>query len=538
MLAMPLSPLRVDVVSMSGGATTASWGKGGENVSPNVVGAGAGAGAGAAADKTPSSQSLTHHLAVLGFEPGASPANAAALLEASSPTATTRAHGFPPGSEVPLARKRFYPPLRFFTAAVNKPMAGKTNRGEDAFFATACGRGIGVADGVGGWTRLGVDAGEYSRKLMGLCDVRIGRMGWLNPREVLQSAYDGMGSTVGSTTACLLTLREGSANSAPVPVVNRPGSFRTVSSVPAPQAPHEQPQPQQQQPAAPRAQPHRLSAVNLGDSGFVVFRYREDVGEGEGGVVGERKGRWAVHTRTREQTHRFNCPLQLGTNVDDKPAHGDSYEVAVRSGDVVVVATDGVFDNLFDEDIAEALDKMFDPRVLRAEHARGRLCDVLNSAADCVAHLATVASQDATCETPFSYAAKHHGVFHRGGKPDDITVLVSAIMAVSDEAKEDDDEAENASSSEGEEVVMRDRDRTPEPVPSAANIGVDVGVGVSVGVSASVAAATAVWASPGQSSFKRGRPASSSFSSTTSTTTTAFVPESPQQRPQQQQQAS
>ncbi|GAX80985.1 hypothetical protein CEUSTIGMA_g8420.t1 [Chlamydomonas eustigma] len=38
--------------------------------------------------------------------------------------------------------------------------------GEDGFFIAPCQRAIGVADGVGGWAQIGVDAGMYARLLM------------------------------------------------------------------------------------------------------------------------------------------------------------------------------------------------------------------------------------------------------------------------------------------------------------------------------------------------------------------------------------
>ncbi|KAL7247097.1 hypothetical protein ACSBR2_002083 [Camellia fascicularis] len=39
-------------------------------------------------------------------------------------------------------------------------------RGDDAHFIYAKKQTIGLADGVGGWTKRGVDAGEYARQLM------------------------------------------------------------------------------------------------------------------------------------------------------------------------------------------------------------------------------------------------------------------------------------------------------------------------------------------------------------------------------------
>jgi len=50
------------------------------------------------------------------------------------------------------------------------PHPDKVDRGgEDAYFISNHGVAIGVADGVGGWAEVGIDAGEYSRLLMKKC---------------------------------------------------------------------------------------------------------------------------------------------------------------------------------------------------------------------------------------------------------------------------------------------------------------------------------------------------------------------------------
>lgn len=59
--------------------------------------------------------------------------------------------------------------------------------------------------------------------------------------------------------------------------------------------------------------------------------------------------------RTTEQQHDFNFPRQLGTNSDDYPEHSEIQIVDVKVGDIVLLATDGLFDNVFDEDIIRIL---------------------------------------------------------------------------------------------------------------------------------------------------------------------------------------
>ena len=98
-----------------------------------------------------------------------------------------------------------------------------------------------------------------------------------------------------------------------------------------------------------------LNATVLGDSGFMVLA--------PGGTGG-----WTVRytcdkERVEEQQHYFNCPFQLGTlggGEMNTPADAFHASVALEKDDVVIVATDGLFDTLFDEDIV----KMFNECVL------------------------------------------------------------------------------------------------------------------------------------------------------------------------------
>ncbi len=77
--------------------------------------------------------------------------------------------------------------------------------------------------------------------------------------------------------------------------------------------------------------------------------------------------------RSEEQQHDFNFPYQLGSQSRDRPSHADVkqyvvsaivafvigpntlHRVKVAEGDIVVLGTDGLFDNLFDEDIIQSI---------------------------------------------------------------------------------------------------------------------------------------------------------------------------------------
>jgi len=71
----------------------------------------------------------------------------------------------------------------------------------------------------------------------------------------------------------------------------------------------------------------------LGDSGYLLLR---------------RKGTELVSVfRSKEQTHGFNFPFQIGTS-GDSPEKAESQLHNVDHNDILVVGTDGLFDNLFD----------------------------------------------------------------------------------------------------------------------------------------------------------------------------------------------
>lgn len=58
--------------------------------------------------------------------------------------------------------------------------------------------------------------------------------------------------------------------------------------------------------------------------------------------------------RSEEQQHYFNTPFQLsvpppghgGNVLSDSPESADTLSFPVKDGDVILVATDGVFDNV------------------------------------------------------------------------------------------------------------------------------------------------------------------------------------------------
>ncbi|KAJ9520280.1 hypothetical protein QJQ45_030254, partial [Haematococcus lacustris] len=187
------------------------------------------------------------------------------------------------------------PSLRLVASCACIPHIDKTEKGgEDAYCIVNPGLGaIGVADGVSGWAEEGIDPAAYSRTLMKYCAEALQEAaGAADPREVIRYAHN---QTVlaGSSTVCLAVMKPGG----------------------------------------------QLEVANLGDSGVRVIRNGQ------------------VYFASTAQQHQFNMPFQLShPSIIESPDDADSADVTTVSiqvvGDVIVLATDGLYDNMFDDEIA------------------------------------------------------------------------------------------------------------------------------------------------------------------------------------------
>lgn len=91
----------------------------------------------------------------------------------------------------------------------------------------------------------------------------------------------------------------------------------------------------------------------------------------------------------------------------------------MQDKDIIVVGSDGLFDNLYDIKIIELLrpflrdrDDILDPTLV----------------AELIAKEAEKFSYNQSYVSPFAKGAREHFFDYAGGKPDDITVVVAQIM--------------------------------------------------------------------------------------------------------------
>ena len=110
--------------------------------------------------------------------------------------------------------------------------------------------------------------------------------------------------------------------------------------------------------------------------------------------------------RSSEQQHKFNYPFQLGPQSATTPVK-DAFRIdlTVQEGDVIVVASDGMGDNLWDEDVLEEAKRW-------GEDVRGM--------SEALAKRALKVSEAGVSggETPFARRACEEKKNHVGGKTD------------------------------------------------------------------------------------------------------------------------
>ncbi|KAI0740415.1 phosphatase 2C-like domain-containing protein [Earliella scabrosa] len=179
--------------------------------------------------------------------------------------------------------------------------------------------------------------------------------------------------------------------------------------------------------------------------------------------------------RTEEMWWNFNTPVQLGPTSSTKPHDARVFTIPVQQDDILILASDGLSDNLWDKDILdevvrfrrsfmgpsatiqEADGKDASPAsgtastTLRRSTLAGMLSEALCSRAKRVSETrgprrgqknAVGNSTDASAagasgvqaehahDVPFARRAREQGKLFEGGKPDDISVLVAVISPV------------------------------------------------------------------------------------------------------------
>jgi protein phosphatase PTC7 len=299
--------------------------------------------------------------------------------------------------------------------ARRKDKRTRPRSGQDAFFISRVNNtpdvAFGVADGVGGWVDSGVDPSDFSH---GICDYMAHAAytyeeaewrGGMGARALMQKGYDDISSDgsvlAGGSTACVAIARGDGG----------------------------------------------LEVANLGDSGFVQLRLN------------------AIHNASEPQTHAFNTPYQLsiipqkvlaqaatfgGEQLRDFPKDANVSHHQLRHGDVLVFASDGVWDNLSSQQILKIVSRiMLGARAWELTedgvNVGNRLSQFImaddgKSGAEEIPSLqsflavgitaeAKAASVNTKKDGPFAREVQKYYPYEnwRGGKVDDICVVVAVV---------------------------------------------------------------------------------------------------------------
>ena len=179
-------------------------------------------------------------------------------------------------------------------------------------------------------------------------------------------------------------------------------------------------------PATPRTLPHQRDAVikiaNLGDSMAMLVRGRDII--------------W----RSEEMWWSFNTPVQLGPMSPSKPKDAQVFGIPVTADDILILASDGLSDNLWDEEVLEEVVRVKDVllkhstsngaslgQLLARRSLAGMLSEALCSRARRVAERGSSGSGrrgalevvgEEVDEVPFARRAREEGKRFKGGKVD------------------------------------------------------------------------------------------------------------------------
>ncbi|EAU38728.1 conserved hypothetical protein [Aspergillus terreus NIH2624] len=294
----------------------------------------------------------------------------------------------------------------------------RPDSGEDAFFVSRIGHqnnpgavAFAVADGVGGWAESRVDPADFSHALCSY--MAQSALDWdapaeqLRPKQILQSGYDQVVADE--------SIRAG-------------GSTASVGRSPWTTAASSWPNLGRLRVSAPASRPR-------------CYHYS---GPADPWLATRPTSSALSHPRMRTQASIFG-----GAFLEDFPRDAAVTNLQLQHGDVLMLATDGVFDNLNNQDILKLvtsrmvltgawtatldlgikpsanLDQLTAPDDKPASDPN-QISTLQALLAATIAGEAKLASMDLRRDGPFAKEAQRYypGDYYRGGKVDDICVLI------------------------------------------------------------------------------------------------------------------
>lgn len=172
-----------------------------------------------------------------------------------------------------------------------------------------------------------------------------------------------------------------------------------------------------------------LHSANLGDSGYMVLRNDE------------------IIYRSKELQHRFNAPYQIavcppernGTCIMNEPKDAALHKMQLKNGDMIIIGTDGLFDNMYDSHIAQLVKKTREDVLpsLPTDPSMSRLAVQQRNNFEIAKNLCLYAKTIAHTQSPYNrtpfgdaYQNETGKTYGSGGKIDDITCVVCTVNQV------------------------------------------------------------------------------------------------------------
>ncbi|KAL2968902.1 hypothetical protein AAZX31_15G050800 [Glycine max] len=243
--------------------------------------------------------------------------------------------------------------LFLISGAACLPHPSKALTGREDAYFISHQNWLAVADGVGQWSLEGSNAGLYIRELIEKC-------------ENIVSNYENNSTIEPAEVITRGAAETQSPGSCSILVTNFDGQV--------------------------------LHAANVGNTGFIIIR--------DG----------SIFKKSTPMFHEFNFPLQI-VKGDDPSELIEGYTMDLHDGDVIVTATNGLFDNLYEQEIASIISKSLEASLTPQEIA------------EFLATRAQEVGRSTSMRSPFADAAQAVGyVGFIGGKLDDVTVIVSLVQ--------------------------------------------------------------------------------------------------------------
>ena len=305
--------------------------------------------------------------------------------------------------------------------------------GEDSFFTFKLNQSplsplffIGVADGVGSWKpKKAKDAANYSQQLM-LSGIKYLSSKEFNINNINNNNnnnnnnsdnddnYNNLSHLIASNSSKYVNKLMKFDGASTICIVNIMENNKSSSSI----------------------YKCQLNAFNLGDSGFSIYRYNEN----------NNNNCYNIIYKSPAQEQGFGIPYQLGSHptansIDDGYC---LHHFNLKSFDIIIVGSDGLWDNLFDDEISNiiclTMSRYFDQyknnnnnnnnnndnyltfnNYVHSKIVKGDLTHI-------IIKQAYLNSIDRKKETPWSQAMTQTvDMVYNGGKQDDITCVVVFI---------------------------------------------------------------------------------------------------------------